>query len=64
MAGAPVLLGCGDQDGAHSRGSVETSATVLRGLGGDVDVRIHPGMGHTINQDEIAAARALLTALV
>ena len=38
--------------------------TVLRGLGGDVDVRIYPGMGHTINQDEIAAARALLTALV
>ncbi len=44
--------------------SVEASATVLRGLGGDVDVRIYPGMGHTINQDEIAAARALLTALV
>ncbi len=64
LAGTPVFLGCGDQDGHIPVASVETSAAVLRGLGGEVDVRIYPGMGHTINQDEIAAARALLTALV
>ena len=64
LAGTPVFLGCGDQDGHIPVASVQTSAAVLRGLGGDVDVRIYPGMGHTINQDEIAAARALLTALV
>jgi predicted esterase len=64
LAGTPVFLGCGDQDGHIPVASVEASAAVLRGLGGDVDVRIYPGMGHTINQDEIAAARTLLTALV
>jgi predicted esterase len=64
LAGTPVFLGCGDQDAHIPVASVETSAAVLRGLGGEVDVRIYPGMGHTINQDEIAAARALLTALV
>ena len=64
LAGTPVFLGCGDQDGHIPVASVQTSAAVLRGLGGDVDVRIYPGMGHTINQDEIAAARALLTPLV
>jgi predicted esterase len=64
LDGTPVFLGCGDQDGHIPVASVEASATVLRGLGGAVDARIYPGMGHTINQDEIAAARALLTALV
>jgi predicted esterase len=43
---------------------VEASAAVLGGLGGDVDARIYPGMGHTINPDEITAARTLLTTLV
>jgi nitrite reductase/ring-hydroxylating ferredoxin subunit len=29
-----------------------------------VDLRLYPGMGHTINPDEIAAARALLGGLL
>ncbi|MEO5819310.1 MAG: dienelactone hydrolase family protein [Vicinamibacteraceae bacterium] len=64
LAGTPVFLGCGDQDGHIPLASVEASAGTLRGLGGAVDVRIYPGMGHTINQDEIAAAKALLAGLV
>jgi predicted esterase len=64
LAGTPVFLGCGDQDGHIPVASVEASSAVLRGLGANVDARIYPGMGHTINQDEIAAARALLTPLV
>lgn len=64
LAGTPIFLGCGDQDGHIPVASVEASATLLRGLGGDVDARIYPGMGHTINPDEITAARTLLTALV
>ena len=43
---------------------VRSSAEVLGALGGAVDLRIYPGMGHTINEDEIAAVRALLTGLV
>jgi predicted esterase len=63
LAGTPVFLGCGDLDAHIPVASVEASAAVLGGLGGVVDARIYPGMGHTINQDEIAAARTLLTAL-
>jgi predicted esterase len=36
---------------------------VLRRLGGEVDARIYPGMGHTVNRDELLAVRALLDAL-
>jgi len=64
LAGTPVFLGCGDIDGHIPVASVESSATVLRGLGGAVDLRLYPNMGHTINQDEIDAARALLAGLV
>jgi len=64
LAGTPVFLGCGDIDGHIPVASVEASATVLRGLGGAVDLRLYPNMGHTINQDEIDAARALLAGLV
>jgi predicted esterase len=63
LGGTPVFLGCGDQDGHIPLASVEASAAALRGLGGAVDLRIYPGMGHTINQDEIGAARALLAGL-
>ena len=33
---------------------------MLSALGGAVDERIYPGMGHTVNDDEIAAVRELL----
>jgi hypothetical protein len=29
-------------------------------MGGEVDERIYPGMGHTVVDDEIAAARRIL----
>lgn len=64
LGGTPVFLGCGDIDGHIPVASVESSATVLRGLGASVDLRIYPNMGHTINQDELDAARALLAGLV
>ncbi len=37
---------------------------MLSGLGADVDMRIYPGMGHSVNDDEIAAARVMLARLV
>jgi predicted esterase len=64
LDGTPVFLGCGDRDGHIPVDVVEASAAALTALGGRVDLRIYPGMGHTINEDEIAAARTLLTALV
>jgi phospholipase/carboxylesterase len=64
LAGTPVFLGCGDTDGHIPVDRVEAAAAVLGGLGGAVDLRIYPGMGHTINADEIAAARTLLSGLL
>ncbi len=64
LDGTPVFLGCGDQDGHIPAPSVEASAAFLTSLGGAVDLRLYPGMGHSINQDEIAAGRALLTGLL
>ena len=36
---------------------------MLRGLGAEVEERIYPGMGHTVNQDEIGCVRGLLERL-
>jgi predicted esterase len=64
LDGTPVFLGCGDRDGHIPVASVEASAATLKALGGVVDLRLYPGMGHTINEDELGAARALLAGLV
>lgn len=60
LAETPVFLGCSDVDAHIPVDRVRESATVLSQLGGDVDLRIYPGMGHTINRDELDAARTLL----
>ena len=58
----PALLGCSDIDSHIPLGRVLESADALRQLGASVDSRIYPGMGHTVNEDELTAVRALLTA--
>ena len=42
---------------------VRETADVLRRLGGDVTMRLYPGMGHTVNEDEVSAVRAMLAAV-
>jgi predicted esterase len=64
LDGTPVFLGCGDRDGHIPVEVVEASGAALTALGARVDLRIYPGMGHTINEDELAAARTLLTGLL
>ena len=63
LAGTPVFLGCSDVDFHIPKERVEQSAEVLTRLGGAVTLRLYRGMGHTVNADELAAARALLTAV-
>ncbi|HJU65815.1 MAG TPA: dienelactone hydrolase family protein [Gemmatimonadaceae bacterium] len=62
LDGTPVFLGCSDVDGHIPAKRVRESAEVLRRLGGDVTMRLYPGMGHAVNDDEIAAVRAMLEA--
>jgi len=56
----PVFLGCSDVDFHIPQARVVESAAILRGLGGNVDMRIYPGMGHTVNEDELEAVQAIL----
>jgi predicted esterase len=58
--GAPVFLGCSDIDPHIPLARVRETGEVLRRMGASVDERIYPGMGHTVNADEIEAVKALL----
>lgn len=62
MGGTPVFLGCSDVDPHIPLERVKESAEVFRRMQGAVDERIYPGMGHTVNADEVRAVRALLSA--
>jgi predicted esterase len=63
LDGTPVFLGCSDVDFHIPLHRVHEAAEVLGRMGAQVDERIYPGMGHTVNQDEIAAVRAIMAAL-
>jgi phospholipase/carboxylesterase len=56
----PVFLGCSDVDFHIPLERVNESAEALTRMGGQVTKRIYPGMGHTVNQDEIDFVRELL----
>jgi predicted esterase len=60
FAGTPVFLGCSDVDGHVPAARVDESAEVFRRMGADVTTRIYPGMGHLVNDDEIACAQRIL----
>jgi predicted esterase len=62
LSGTPVFLGCSDVDAHIPEARVRESAEVMERLGGAVDLRIYPGMGHTVNQDEIDAAGEIVAA--
>jgi len=62
MDGTPLFIGCSDIDPHIPVERVRESAVVFRGLSAQVDERIYPRMGHTINGDEISRARKLLSA--
>ncbi|RUO97439.1 MAG: phospholipase [Hyphomicrobium sp.] len=63
LAGTPVFLGCSDVDFHIPLKRVNESTKVLEALGGNVTEIIYPGMGHTIVQDEIDHAKAILNGL-
>lgn len=63
LAGTPIFLGCSDVDFHIPKERVQESSRVLLALGADVTERLYPGMGHTINRDEIAAVQRMIAAL-
>lgn len=64
LEGTPVLLGCSDVDFHIPVTRVERTARLFQELGATVDLRIYPGMGHTVNQDEIDAIQHLLDGVI
>jgi predicted esterase len=64
FAGTPVFLGCSDVDAHVPKTRVDESAALFTRMGATVTERIYPGMGHLVNDDEIAFTRALMNAVV
>ncbi|HEY2589717.1 MAG TPA: dienelactone hydrolase family protein, partial [Tepidisphaeraceae bacterium] len=60
LAGTPVFLGTSDPDPHVPFARVEETRDVLERMGATVELRRYPGMPHTINEDEIEAARQLI----
>lgn len=58
----PILIASGDPDPHVPVARVHESAVVLEKLNASVDVQIFPGMGHTIIEQELKAARVILNA--
>jgi predicted esterase len=59
----PVFLGCGVPDPHVPESRVRETAAVYQRMGADVTTRIYPGMGHLVNDEEVAVARGLLARL-
>jgi phospholipase/carboxylesterase len=59
--GTPVLLGCSDVDPHVPLPRVYATENILKDRGAEVHLRIYPGMGHTINHDEIELTNCILS---
>ena len=63
LGGTPVFLGCGDPDPHIPSGRFYESEAVLAAKGAVVTARLYPGLGHTVNRDELQQIRKLAAAL-
>ena len=58
----PAFLGCSDVDPHIRKDRVLEAAEVYGRMGASLTVSLYPGMGHTVNADEIRAAREMVAA--
>jgi predicted esterase len=58
--GTPGFLGCSNIDPHIPLERVRESSAVFRRMGAEIDERIYPRMGHTVNADELRAVGTLL----
>ena len=61
--GTPMFFGCSDVDPHIPEARVIETSEMCRRMGAAVTRAIYPGMGHLVNDDEIAHAQALLDSL-
>jgi predicted esterase len=63
LEGTPVFMGCSDRDPHIPLERFRESGDTLTAMGAEVDLRVYPGMGHTIIEDELEAAKAVVDQL-
>ncbi len=63
LAGTTAFLGASDVDPFVPVGRLERSAAILREAGAEVTLRLYPGMGHTLNDEEIDWLRDLMVGI-
>jgi phospholipase/carboxylesterase len=61
--GTPAFLGCSDVDPHIRKDRVLEAGEVFKRMGAKLTVRLYPGMGHTVNQDEIDSVREIVAAI-
>jgi predicted esterase len=61
LEGTEVFLGCSDVDFHIPKGRVEESAAVFSSMKASVTMRLYPNMDHTVNDDEIAFVRNVIS---
>jgi predicted esterase len=64
LNGVPVFLGCSDVDSHIPASRVLESEEVFRQMGATVTRRLYPGMGHLVNDDEIAFVQQTVDAVL
>ena len=61
--GTSVFLGCSDIDPHIRKDRVVEAEGVFKRMGAVVAMRLYPGMGHTVNADEIESVRKIVEAV-
>lgn len=60
LEGTPIFLGCSDIDMHIPLERVKESTEVLKKMGADVTEKIYPGMGHTVNLEELEYVKQMV----
>lgn len=60
LAGTPVFMGCSDRDPHIPLERFRETEEALAAMGARVDARVYEAMGHTIVDDELEGARAVV----
>ena len=64
LAGTPAFLGCSNVDPHIPEQRVHETASVLEKLNANVETRIYEGMGHGVNEDELAYLSGMVESLL
>lgn len=64
LSGSPFFIGCSDADPHIPLERVTETEHIYRKLGANITKRIYPGMGHSVNEDELECVNGLMQKLI